>query len=271
MAPIKFEENIKDKLEQRVLTPSPKSWSDLAGRLDKEQQKSKKPVFWWFGIAASVAAIVFISLLYINNDPSGSMELPEIVNEEVDVKPLEENTNTKSLVTQEEGSEKIAEVERQDSMEETSKVPAKNQKTVKEDSKTKSVSKQNILNNTAVASINEAQQEKNVDQVENSVKSVMTESAIEDIRVDAVVEEINKIKSQNNNTVTDRQIDSLLKIANKELFNERLAKEKTNVVDADALLQDVEEDLGQSFRSKVYEALKNGYNKVKTSVAERNN
>ena len=45
----------------------------------------------------------------------------------------------------------------------------------------------------------------------------------------------------------------------------------TRTVDANALLQDVEEDLQQSFRSKVFEALQSGYESVITAVAERNN
>ena len=41
MAPIKFEENIKDKLEKRTLTPSSESWSKLSERLDAEDNSSK--------------------------------------------------------------------------------------------------------------------------------------------------------------------------------------------------------------------------------------
>ena len=35
MAPIKFEENLRDKLEERSLQPSANSWSKLSDRLDK--------------------------------------------------------------------------------------------------------------------------------------------------------------------------------------------------------------------------------------------
>ena len=47
--------------------------------------------------------------------------------------------------------------------------------------------------------------------------------------------------------------------------------ESTGVVNAHALLQDVEDDLEQSFRSKVFQALKENYITVKTAVAQRNN
>ena len=60
-------------------------------------------------------------------------------------------------------------------------------------------------------------------------------------------------------------------MASKELFKDKLQKEAFKTVDASALLLSVEEDMGQSFRSKVFDALKGGYETVKTAVAERNN
>ena len=46
--------------------------------------------------------------------------------------------------------------------------------------------------------------------------------------------------------------------------------EKTGVVDARLLLENVEADLEKSFRDKVFEALKSNFNFVKTAVAQRN-
>ena len=42
------------------------------------------------------------------------------------------------------------------------------------------------------------------------------------------------------------------------------------MVDAEALLENVEAELDQSFRNKVFEAIKSSYNSVKTAVAQRN-
>jgi len=39
---------------------------------------------------------------------------------------------------------------------------------------------------------------------------------------------------------------------------------------ANALLESVEQELDQSFRSKVLEAIKTSYNSVKTAIATRN-
>ena len=48
MAPIKFEENIKDKLEKRIIDPSVNSWNKLSDRLDKHKDGSNNKKIWWF-------------------------------------------------------------------------------------------------------------------------------------------------------------------------------------------------------------------------------
>ena len=71
--------------------------------------------------------------------------------------------------------------------------------------------------------------------------------------------------------VTDAEIDALLKAAHKEIELKNLYNEATNKVDANALLQSVEDDLERSFRTRVFEMLQSGYRELKTAVAERNN
>lgn len=67
----------------------------------------------------------------------------------------------------------------------------------------------------------------------------------------------------------DQEIDALLAQAMAEL-----EKEKTNAtgerMNAGALLADVEEELDQNFKDKALEALKHGFVKLTTAVAERN-
>ncbi|MEM9679750.1 MAG: hypothetical protein AAF901_05455 [Bacteroidota bacterium] len=266
MAPIKFEENIKEKLEQRTLSPSTGAWSKLADLLDNEDKKRKNPMFWWLGIAASVAVMVFITSLVFNTDTIQPKLIPEVVEDNVETEILE----PKSKNSIEASKEEIAD---------TNVVEELNEEIVTPDEDDATHSKEPIKNNLRTTnrdkgiSLAEVDQEKPKGIIENTTANAtaLNEKSFEENQVIKVVEEINKIKSQNNNSVSDRQIDSLLKIAHKELLKERIIREGSNVVDADALLQDVEEDLGQSFRSKVFEALKEGYDSVKTAVAERNN
>ncbi len=63
MAPIKFEEHIKDKLEKRRIEPSDKAWSKLSEKLDEHEGKSNNKMFWWLGIAASLVGVFLITTL----------------------------------------------------------------------------------------------------------------------------------------------------------------------------------------------------------------
>ena len=82
MAPIKFEEKIKDKLEKRTLSPSSEAWSKLSDRLDEDEKKSKKPIFWYLSIAAGLLVMMAVSIQFFNNKDSQEI-LPQIVKEDV--------------------------------------------------------------------------------------------------------------------------------------------------------------------------------------------
>ena len=63
-------------------------------------------------------------------------------------------------------------------------------------------------------------------------------------------------------------VEALLNNARREIETQRIINNPK--VDATALLEDVEWELEESFRDKVFDALGEGYNKVRTAVSERN-
>ena len=81
MAPIKFEEQLKDKLEKRTMSPSEDSWSKLSQRLDDDEQKSKNTIFWWLSIAAGIIIMIAVTVQFFNQ-PDIENSLPQIVDEE---------------------------------------------------------------------------------------------------------------------------------------------------------------------------------------------
>ena len=89
-------------------------------------------------------------------------------------------------------------------------------------------------------------------------------------KVAEVVEAVLALQVQNN-TVTPEEIDALLAQANRDLANRRLLEQADGKMDPMALLNDVELELEQSFRDRVFEALGSGFDKVRTAVVERNN
>ena len=257
MAPIKFEENIKDKLEKRTLSPSAEGWSKLSNRLDTDQKKSKNPIFWWLSIAAGLIIMIAVSAHFFksniekDNSPQMVNEKPEIINGDNNKPQLNENKIIELADVDDSGEEKKENlpISKKPQIIEYSKEIQKQHKNKEQLAKNDSNDLKKLGNN---------KKEENKEITENSIMK------------EAIAEAMNDIKSENA-TVSDREIDSLLKIASKELFKEQLQKESAKTVDANALLMSVEDEMGQSFRSKVFEALKESYETVRTAVADRNN
>ncbi|NNF83490.1 MAG: hypothetical protein HKM99_12160, partial [Flavobacteriaceae bacterium] len=53
MAPLKMEEQMRQKLEARKINPSPEAWTKLNNRLDETAPNRSKGPFWWMGLAAA--------------------------------------------------------------------------------------------------------------------------------------------------------------------------------------------------------------------------
>jgi hypothetical protein len=257
MAPIKFEENIKERLEKRMLSPSADGWSKLSERLDTDHKKSKNVLFWRLSIAAGLIIMIATSVQLFNKGEVQEV-IPEIVEEQLQTKESKlEDLKTIELANENESIE--AKKESLSVLKESQIIDYK--KVTQKKAKTKS----QIAENTGSKIKNNAP--KNLEKNKKDL-SVLTEEYIIET---AVADALKELKSQEYTSVTDREIDSLLKVASKELFKDKLQNETSKIVDADALLLSVEEDMGQSFRSKVFDALKGGYETVKTAVAERNN
>lgn len=260
MAPIKFEEQFKDKLEKRSLQPSADSWAKLSQRLDAEEKKSKNPWFWWMGIAAGLIIMLAIAVqVFGSKDVMDTV--PQMVEEDKIENKIEPNQPDQDKI-------QITKLALEDQQTETEK--ANDQKVEQpEIVNYKSVTKQKPKNKIHLANNEEVEKNvtENMDEVHIVQKSVMEDALVNN---DAITNAIKGFKSENISD-TDREVDSLLKLASKELFKDKLKKETSTTVDANSLLQNVEDEMGQSFRSKVFEALKDSYETVKTAVAERNN
>ena len=269
MAPIKYEEQMKDKLEKRRLQPSPESWAALSNRLDAEQKKNNTSLFWWIGIAASIVGIVFITAMYFNNEPVQN-DAQIIVDTQGDVKQ-DEQQKEKNLILEVAKSSNEVVVKESNSNTKSLNETVSNPKGATSRTKNTMVIEK-LPEQDAIAQSQGTAQEATAtsNSVENLADMTNTKLTFEDQKIQDVVAQINAL-STNGNKVTDSEIDSLLKKAQKELLSNKLYNENTRTVDANALLQDVEEDLQQSFRSKVFEALQSGYESVVTAVTERNN
>jgi len=77
-------------------------------------------------------------------------------------------------------------------------------------------------------------------------------------------------KENKTGKITDAEVDALLAEALTKIKGDRSAKSVSENIDANSLLLDVEMELEQSFREKVFDVLKEGYFKAKTAVVNRN-
>ncbi|WP_422105903.1 hypothetical protein [Winogradskyella sp.] len=263
MAPIKFEEQLKDKLEKRSLQPSTDSWAKLSERLDAEEKDSRKPWLGWLSIAAGI--IILLAIVVRTFGPNNAQETqPQFVEEE-----NIEKVNEIPLPTSNKNEPIELAVEDETMHKDTNdSEPEKVTEIINSKSVIKKRAKTQLAEHKATTTPAEEPKPKEAINNANDIqKAIVNETQINKEAVAIALKELNTEKP----SVTDREVDSLLKLASKELLKDRLLKDSSKTVDAQSLLEAVEDEMGQSFRSKVYEALKDGYKTVKTAVAERNN
>lgn len=235
MEPNKLEKYIKENLEERTLTPSPGAWDRLSNRLDAEVHTKKRclSVSAWLGIAASIVGVIWLAIGFGNRNVNLETN-PIIVNNPQPIN-VEKSTDLKAIEL------------------DKSKAPI-----IKEPTNVDQIFE------IALTNIDEIE-----DTSAESISEMPNELTFEEQKIQEVVAEIQLLKDSNSN-VSDSEIEALLLKAQQEIHLNKLYNNK-GVVDAALLLQDVEAELDQSFRSKVFEAIKDGFGTVKSAIANRNN
>ena len=252
----KFEKHIRQKFQEREISPSPKAWEQINEALGEEKRsQNKRPLFWTVGIAAGLLAVVTLSINFWNAKDTQPAEntivegtseneaekevvtpLMEIAQEEPNPPtPSEENTIP---VVEKEQLEFTSDTGFSGKPKNTSGVVENQQETIG-------------LQSSAIVGA-----EKVIDtKIQNKLNEVLAQvTAMEESKI----------------TVTDAEIDSLLLAAQHELLLDKVMQEDGKV-DAMALLNEVEEELDQTFRDQLFDTLKEGFFKLRTAVADRNN
>ncbi|MDO7173064.1 hypothetical protein [Mariniflexile sp. AS56] len=242
----KFDHSIKEKLEGRNLQPSNKGWEQLSGRLEKEDKKQTFKAAWWLGIAASVVGILFVAFQFYKTE----VVSPIIVDVPTEISNKE--TIQAVVDTKETPKEAVKEIQLKESL----------IKPTLEEIKSTQVKESPVV----VVGTNTAVNPKEIIKPVEIVKEVLS---FEEQKIQDVVATVQGLRDQSL-VVTDAVIDDLLQKAQKQIRVNRMYNASTSVVDANSLLQEVEAELDQSFRSKVFEAIKASYGTVKTAVAQRN-
>ncbi len=246
MAPIKFENEIRDKLSTREIRPSGNAWEQISSRLETPSNNKRKG-FVWYAVAASFIGFIIVSVLFFNTNNTLDNGV-EIVDTPKNIKVEEKQIDIVTPAKEKEESYVIVE----------EVVPIKEK--VNKEAKIVfiDIGQEVVTMNTEInTSINN-----------NKVQLTGSEKII-DSKIAEVIAQVNSLE-KNNAMLTDIEVDSLLRKAQTEILTNKIFMENQKV-DAMALLTEVEGELDQTFRDQIFESLKSGFIKVRTAVADRNN
>lgn len=260
MEPNKFEETIREKLQEREIQPSSEAWEQLNAQLGNKKMSKNRIV--WYAVAASLVSIIVVgSLIFSNSQAVSDGEI--LVTTPTNKETIDLSTEPVKA-SQKIHSEKIAS--------EATTVPVSSQenkslqnKSVKPqiDKQIETLSEKNQNQTVAYESVNTKEDKTDQQPTKTEENRFVTN------KVNEVVAQVKEIQHKNKE-VTPAEIDALLAQAEREIKTKQFLHTETKKVDAAALLFDVEMELEKSFRDKVFDALGEGFNKVRTAVAERN-
>ncbi|NNC62720.1 MAG: hypothetical protein HKO11_10300 [Eudoraea sp.] len=241
MAKNRFDNKIKEVLEERTINPSKRSWSVIETQLGSART-TNGGAYWKYGIAAGFIGILFISVSLLSPKAEAPIPGNEVVNSRNEI-----NQDVPAIMEEDPSELKSVIAVQSESENETNYKPEQ----------------QPGVN----AEIAEVLPEDKEDHMQKSAKEILQAEKL-DIKIAEVVAQV-AILEESQGVVSDEVIDSLLMEAQTELLKKRPVQDYTKV-DALALLADVEEEVNRSFRDQLFEKLKDGYLKVRTAIAYRN-
>lgn len=248
----KFEKHIKTKLNERKIKPSADTWNKISEGL-AVQAPSKKPNYSWIGIAASILVLIGTGLFYLNTSSEEKNNDVEVVVTPIE-KVLKEVTTEKRNNDLEIAPTSIV-LKEQVEENKFKEIPVAHKQEVFEEEKY-ATSSDAIASGTPLEALND------------NAKTIVLPEDLLNSKIAEVIAQVDAMELSS--TVTDAEVDSLLRYAQKELMMNKVFLED-NKVDPMALLSDVEDELDQSFRDKIFERLRTGFVKVRTGVATNDN
>jgi len=257
-----FDQNIKNKLKNRTIKPSDNAWNLLSDKLEAQENKKSYKAYWWLGIAASIVGILFFTIKGFDTNPAEN-NMPIIVDSHV-----EEKVDNQDIIKVE--TLEIVNPVIDDKMQ-LNALESQPIAEVKKESINQSETNKILIVKSAT-NINKSlvEVDENSISTSNEVKTVEPSTvSFEEQKIQEVIAQIMGLENDNE-TVTDAEIEQLLEHAEKQIKLKRLYDESTSTVDANSLLQSVEDDLEQSFREKVLKALQSNYETIRVAVSERN-
>ena len=258
MAPIKFEEHIKEKLDERTITPSANAWDKISGQIASAPVKKSKGLAWYAVAACLIGLLIASFVFFIGTENNAVLPETTIVNTNSDErKDLEAPIEQFALPP-------VANKSKENSL----------NAVALEEEKEADVLKNALHKSTTTVVASNPEIAETVLKEDNSIKvvneNVFNKDEIINLKIKDLVAQVDALES-NNTVVSDAEIDALLRKAEREILADKIFKSTSNKVDAMALLDEAENELNTSFRDHLFDTLKDGFFKVRTAVADRNN
>ncbi|WP_430410033.1 hypothetical protein [Kordia sp.] len=259
--------NIKDILEERRIEVPKNSWEQLATQLDANDQNKKRRKLYPY--AACLALLVGLITLMVSKSV-GESQVQSVVETEA-IKVQEEIETPKSTILKEEINDELFNaaiavhkdlfyLKQSEIVEKSPKkealIPNKQREIV--------IKLQKEIENTVVVQENE--------NLPKEIEAIITQK---DVVVDTnkdLKASIAALSVAENSTITDAEINQMLKEAQQSLSELEITKEKDTMrfATADELLNEVEYELDRSFKQRVFDLIKKNVKKGKTLLADRN-
>ena len=257
MAPIKFEDNIRERLQNREIEPSTDAWKKLDQALGTPPKRRLTPRTWW-AIAASVMILIFLGSSLLQEEVPAEQIAEETI-QQPENNPVVDQTTLEIA----ESEEVVPEIE--------AVVPQEVEQIAVGQSDPEPVKEEVLVLNDVVTKAEDVVAANEQEEIASeSVIIDKSEDTFVSGKVDEVVAQVQALQ-QENKEVSPEEVEALLNAAQREIANRKLIEENSGKVDPMALLMDVESEMERSFRDKVFDALGEGFDKVRTAVAERNN
>ncbi len=241
----RLEKHIKNTLEQRKIQPSAASWDKVASQLDTPA-KRKPTAIWWAAAATVLLALGLFTFFKVTKEDDANTI--QVVKEEVRSKAhqKDEDGPKTQLVNQQLKTAVVA-----------------------QESKKKTKVEHEIVVKNQLPNLAQVMPPKKEELAQAiPIKDQQLDSLVNG-KLAQVLAEVSALEASKNASLLDAEIDSLLLNAQKEILQEKIVH-PNGKIDAMVLLAEVETELDQSFRDKVFDKLKDGFFKVRTAVAERN-
>ncbi|GAA3766357.1 hypothetical protein [Flavobacterium ginsengiterrae] len=234
MEPNNFEKDFRDKLNQRKIEPSSKTWDRLDAMLSVAEEKKPKKNRKWLYVAASFIGFLLIATIFFNQKEN-TIESPKNA---VTEKEIRKDSVEKPLVNTGDSIQTGIAVLENPSKE----ILNKEEKKPNQQTKTILQKQSNQIAESSIIKNNQEKQSTNINQTviaENSKKE----------NIDQLLENAeNKVMAENSNKI-------------------KKAKVKINASD---LLNQVDGELELSFREKVITKVNKNLQEVKVALSNRN-